>query len=44
MAHQLILLGQSRSAKVAAVEAGLSDGRTCKNEMLNGLFVSDAPL
>ncbi|MBD1876453.1 hypothetical protein H6F75_23470 [Nodosilinea sp. FACHB-131] len=40
----LILLGRSRSSEVAAVEAQLSDGRTLKNEVANGLFVFDAPI
>ncbi|OKH47480.1 hypothetical protein [Phormidium tenue] len=40
----LILLGRSRSADVAAVEARLSDGRTLNNEVTDGLFVLDAPI
>ncbi|HSM83360.1 MAG TPA: hypothetical protein VLS96_16865 [Nodosilinea sp.] len=40
----LILLGRSRSAEVAAMEARLSDGRTLSNEVTNGLFVFDAPI
>ncbi|MBD2111767.1 hypothetical protein H6F59_07985 [Nodosilinea sp. FACHB-141] len=40
----LILLGRSRSSDVAAVEARLSDGRTLKNEVTDGLFVFDAPI
>ncbi|MBD2256368.1 hypothetical protein [Pseudanabaena sp. FACHB-2040] len=40
----LILLGQSHSTEVAAVEAVLSDGRTLRNEVTNGLFVFDAPI
>ncbi|MBD2106771.1 hypothetical protein [Nodosilinea sp. FACHB-13] len=40
----LILLGRSRSAEVAVMEAKLSDGRTLSNEVTNGLFVFDAPI
>lgn len=40
----LILLGRSRSTEVAVIEATLSDGRTLRNEVANGLFVFDAPL
>lgn len=40
----LILLGRSRSAEVATVEARLSDGRTLRNEVTNSLFVFDAPI
>lgn len=40
----LILLGRSHSANVAAIEASLSDGRTLRNEVTNGLFVFDAPI
>jgi hypothetical protein len=40
----LILLGRSNSADVTTVEATLSDGRTLRDEVVNGLFVFDAPI
>jgi hypothetical protein len=40
----LILLGRSRSPNVIALEATLSDGRTLRNDVTNGLFVFDAPI
>lgn len=40
----LILLGRGHSAEVTAVEAILSDGRILRDEVVNGLFVFDAPI
>ncbi|MDX2243618.1 MAG: hypothetical protein NW224_23305 [Leptolyngbyaceae cyanobacterium bins.302] len=40
----LILLGRSQSTEVAAIEAKLSNGRTLKDNVTNGLFIFDAPI
>ncbi|GAB4227957.1 MAG: hypothetical protein Kow00121_56790 [Elainellaceae cyanobacterium] len=40
----LILLGRSRVAEAIAMEAVLSDGRTLRDEVVNNLFVFDAPI
>lgn len=40
----LILLGRVRSTEVTALEARLSNGKTLRNEVTNGLFIFDAPI